>query len=179
MFRYSQASFNETIYEPGRMLDIETIEQLATCKWLDAVRNLLIIGATGAGKSYISNALCIVAIRQFKTAEYIRTNTMMSKMGQARIKRTYLDYVNRMAKLDMLVIDDFVLMDLDLDKRRDFFEVINSIDNQKARVIVLQLSVKSWYDLFSDSTYADACLDCVIHKTFRLELNGKNMRNTI
>lgn len=130
-----------------------------------------------AGKSYISNALCISAIRQFKTVKYIRANTMMSEMDQARIKGTYLDYVNHMASLDMLVIDDFGLMDLDLDKCRDFFEVIDSRDNLKSTVIVSQLPVKSWYDLFADNTYADACLDRIIHKAYRLELNGKNMRN--
>lgn len=118
--RYPHASFDDTIYEPDRMLDTETIERLATCKWLDEGRNLLITGATGAGKSYLSNALCVAAIKQFRTVKYIRANTMMSEMDQARIKGTYLEYVNHMAGLDMLVIDDFGLMDLDLDKCRDF-----------------------------------------------------------
>lgn len=78
--RYPHASFDDTIYEPDRMLDIGTIEQLATCKWLDEGRNLLITGATGAGKSYLSNALCIAAIRQFKTVKYIRGHFLMSGM---------------------------------------------------------------------------------------------------
>ncbi len=141
--RYPQASFDDTIYEPDRMLDTETIERLSTCKWLDEGRNLLITGATGAGKSYLSNALCISAIRLFKTVKYIRANTMMSEMDQARVKGTYLDYVNRMAKLDMLVIDDFGLMELDLDKCRDFFEVIDSRDNNHSTVVVSQLPVRS------------------------------------
>ena len=175
--RYPQASFDDSIYEPDRMLDTETIELLSTCKWLDDGRNLLITGATGAGKSYISNALCIAAIRQFKTVKYIRANTMMSEMDQARIKGTYLDYVKCMSQLDMLVVDDFGLMDLDIDKCRDFFEVIDSRDNRKSTVVVSQLPVKSWYDLFADNTYADACLDRIVHRAFRLELNGKNMRN--
>lgn len=175
--RYPQAAFDDTIYDPARMLDTETIERLATCKWIDEGRNLLITGATGAGKSYISNALCIAAIRQFRTVRYIRANTMMSEMDQARIKGTYLDYVNHLAGLDLLVIDDFGLMELDLDKCRDLFEIIDSRDNHKSTIIVSQLPVKSWYDLFADNTYADACLDRIIHKAFRLELNGKNMRN--
>lgn len=84
-----------------------------------------------------------------------------------------------MARLDLLVTDDFGLMDLDLDKCRDFFEVIDSRDSQKSTIIVSQLPVKSWYDLFADNTYADACLDRMIHKAFRLELKGKNMRNPV
>ena len=79
----------------------------------------------------------------------------------------------------MLVLDDFGLMELDIDKCRDLFEVIDSRDNRKSTVIVSQLPVKSWYELFSDNTYAEACLDRMIHKAFRLELNGKNMRNPI
>ena len=177
--RYPQASFDETIYEPDRMLDTETIEKLATCEWLDEGRNLLITGATGAGKSYISNALCVAAVKQFKTVKYIRANTMLSEMDQARIKGTYLEYVKYMSQLDMLVLDDFGLMELDIDKCRDLFEVIDSRDNRKSTVIVSQLPVKSWYELFSDNTYAEACLDRMIHKAFRLELNGKNMRNPI
>ena len=177
--RYPQASFDETIYEPDRMIDTETIEKLATCEWLDEGRNLLITGATGAGKSYISNALCVAAVKQFKTVKYIRANTMLSEMDQARIKGTYLEYVKYMSQLDMLVLDDFGLMELDIDKCRDLFEIIDSRDNRKSTVIVSQLPVKSWYELFSDNTYAEACLDRMIHKAFRLELNGKNMRNPI
>ena len=74
--RYPQASFDDTIYEPDRMLDTETIEQLATCKWLDEGRNLLITGATGAGKSYISNALCIAAISSIAQASPITDSTL-------------------------------------------------------------------------------------------------------
>lgn len=95
----------------------------------------------------------------------------MSEMDQTKIRGTYLNYVNHMVRLDMLVIDDFGLMDLDLDICRDFFEVINL----KSTVIVSQLPVKSWHDLFADNTYADACLDRIIHKAYRLELNGKNI----
>ncbi len=177
--RYPQASFDESIYDPDRQLNTATIEQLENCKWIDEGRNLLITGATGAGKSYIANALSIAAIKLFKTVKYIRANTLMNEMDNARIKGTYLDYVKNITQLDMLVIDDFGLMELDLDKCRDLFEVIDSRDNRKSTVIVSQLPVKSWYELFADNTYADACLDRIIHKAFRLELNGRNMRNPV
>lgn len=170
---------DKSIYEPGRMLDTASIEQLSTCKWIEEGRNLIITGATGAGKSYLANALCTAALRQFKSARYIRANTLMNELDQARIKSTYLDYINHMAKLELLVIDDFGLMELDLDKCRDLLEVIDSRDARKSTMFVSQLPVKSWYELFADSTYADACLDRMVHKAYRLELNGKNMRNPI
>lgn len=175
--RYPQADFDESLYEPDRILDTASIEKLSTCEWIEDGRNLIITGAAGTGKSYLSNALCISALRQFKTARYIRANTLMNELDQARVKSLYLEYVNQLANLDLLVIDDFGLMDLDLDKCRDLFEVIDSRDARKSIMIVSQLPVKSWYELFVDSTYADACLDRMIYKAYRLEFNGKNMRN--
>jgi len=175
--RYPQADFDESIYEPDRKLDTASIEKLSTCNWIEEGRNLIITGATGAGKSYLANALCIAALRRFKSARYIRANTLMNELDQARYKSIYLEYVNHVAGLDLLVIDDFGLMDLDLDKCRDLFEVIDSRDARKSILIVSQLPVKAWYELFSDSTYADACLDRLIHKAYRLEFNGRNMRN--
>lgn len=108
--KYPQADLDETIYEPDRLLDTTSIEQLATCHWIEEGRNLLITGATGAGKSYLANALCIAALRQFKTARYIRANTLMNELDQARIKSTYLEQINQLARLDLLIIDDFGLM---------------------------------------------------------------------
>ena len=175
--KYPQADLDETIYDPDRLLDTTAIERLSACGWIEEGRNLIITGATGAGKSYLANALCIAALRQFKPAKYIRANTLMNELERARLKSEYLDYVNQLAKLDLLIIDDFGLMELDLDKCRDLFEVIDSRESRKSTMVVSQLPVKAWYELFADSTYADACLDRIVHKAYRLELNGRNMRN--
>ena len=175
--RYPHADLDETIYHPDRLLDTASIEKLSTCEWIEEGRNLIITGATGAGKSFLANALCVSALRQFKSTKYIRANTLMNELDQARLKSTYLDYIREMTNYALLVIDDFGLMELDLDKCRDLFEVIDTRDARKSTMFVSQLPVKSWYSLFSDSTYADACLDRMIHKAYRLELNGKNMRN--
>lgn len=174
--KYPAADFDKSIYDPDRLLDTEMIEKLSTCDWITEGKNLIITGATGAGKSYIASALCVSALHQFKTVKYIRANTLMNELEQARIKSTFLDYINAMAKYDLLVIDDFGLMELDLDKCRDLFEVIETREARKSMIIVSQLPVKSWYQLFADNTYADACLDRIVHKAFRLEFNGRNMR---
>lgn len=175
--KYPQADLAETIYEPDRLLDTATIERLTTCHWIDEGRNLIITGAAGAGKSYLANALCTNALLQFKFAKYIRANTLMNELERARLKSEYLDYVNQLAGFDLLIIDDFGLMEMDLDKCRDLFEVIDSRESRKSTMFVSQLPVKAWYELFADSTYADAYLDRMVHKAYRLELNGRNMRN--
>jgi DNA replication protein DnaC len=86
------------------------------------------------------------------------------------------DYVNQMASYDLLVIDDFGLMELDVAKCRDLFEVIESRDCRKSTMIVSQFPVKRWWDFFKDNTYADACLSRMTSKAYRLECNGRDMR---
>lgn len=135
---------------------------------------------TAGGKTYLINAFCVTAMRQSNSVKYIKANTLMSEMEQARIKSTNLDYLNKLTKLDLLVIDDFGLMDLDLDKCRDLFEVLDTRDGRKSTVVISQFPVSSWFDMSSDNTYADACLTRITdkHHTYRLEMNGANMRNT-
>lgn len=101
----------------------------------------------------------------------------MGEMEQARIKSTNLDYLN---KLTILVIDDFGLMDLNLDKCRDLFEILDTRDRRKSTVVISPFPVSTWFDMFADNTYANACLTRITdkHHTYRLEMNGINMRET-
>ena len=95
--RYPDANLDNTIYDPARKLDTTSIERLATCHWIDEGRNLLITGMTSSGKTYLSNALCISAIRQLKTVRYIRANTLMLELEQAHLKSTYLEHVTALS----------------------------------------------------------------------------------
>ena len=175
--RYPEADFDQTIYDPERLLDTDTIERLVDCHWIDEGRNLLITGNAGTGKSYISNALCICALRQFKSVRYAKTSTMIYELEKADLENEHLDFLRRLAKTDLLVLDDFGLMDLDPDKCRNLFELIDAREARRSTIVVSQLPVKSWYDLFKDNTYADSCMDRLVHKAYRLEFHGKNMRN--
>ena len=176
--RYPAADLDETIYRPERQLDTQTIERLSTCHWIEEGKNLIVTGSSASGKTYLINAFCVTAMKQSKSVRYIKANTLMGEMERARIRSTNLDYLDRLTKLDLLVIDDFGLMDLDLDKCRDLFEVLDTRDGRKSTVAISQLPVISWFDMFSDNTYADACLTRITdkHHTYRLEMNGINMR---
>lgn len=176
--KYPNADFDESIYEPDRMLDTHTIELLQSCKWIDEPKNLLITGSAGAGKTHIANALCITALRQLRTVKYIRANTLLFESEKARKLNESYEYVNALSSYDLLVIDDFGLMELDMDKCRDLFEVIETRDSRKSTMIVSQLPVVKWWDLFKDNTYADACLSRMTSKAYRLECNGRDMRKS-
>ena len=93
------------------------------------------------------------------------------------ILQRYLNYTQKIAAFDLLVIDDFGLMELDIDKCRNLFEVIDIRDCRNSTMVISQIPVSNWYDMFKDNTYADACMDRIIHNAYRLEFNGRNMRN--
>lgn len=140
--RYPQAGLDDSIYEADRKLDHASIEKLAACHWIDEGRNLLITGMTSSGKTYLSNALCVSALRKLKTVRYIKASHLMLELEQARMKDTYMDQLALLSKVDLLAIDDFGLMELDLDKCRDLFEVIDGRDGRRSTIIISQFPVK-------------------------------------
>ena len=174
--KYPDADFDDALYEPDRMLDTHTIELLQKCDWIDEPKNLLITGSAGAGKTHIANALCITALHQLRSVKYIRANRLLQESEKARQAGTALEYTNEMAAYDLLVVDDFGLMDLDIEKCHDLFEVFETRDSRKSTMVVSQLPVIKWWDLFGDNTYADACLSRITSKAYRLECNGRDMR---
>lgn len=175
--KYPTADIDDSIYDADRLIDTGTVEKLAECSWIEEGKNLLITGSTGSGKTYISNALCISALRKFLTVKYIKASTLIYELEQAQVTGEYLNYTQKISAYDLLVIDDFGLMELDIDKCRNLFEVIDSRDCRHSTMVISQIPVSKWYEMFNDNTYADACMDRIIHKAYRLEFNGRNMRN--
>ena len=129
-----------------------------------------------AGKTHVGNALCISALHQLHTVKYIRATPLINEALKARDNGNETDYVNRMASYDLLAIDDFGLMELTMDKCRLLFEILETRDCHKATMIISQLPVSKWWDMFVDNTYADACLSRIVHKAHRLEFKGRDMR---
>ncbi len=176
--RFKDADLDDSIYDPARMLDTQAIELLSKCEWVEEGKNLLITGMSSSGKTYLSCALCVAALRKLKDVGYIKASVLMRELERARKKDTYMEYLEEKLALDLLVIDDFGLMELDLDKCRDLFEVIDGRDGRRSTIIVSQFPVEKWYDMFSNATYAEACLSRITDKkhAYRLEMNGRSMR---
>lgn len=175
--KYPGADFDDSIYDPERMLDTYIIEELAKCKWVEQGKNLIITGKTSSGKSYLANALCICALREFKTVKYIKASQLINELAKAEKTDSYQELLNQMAAYDLLAVDDFGLMNLDINKCRNLFEVFDSRDPHKSTLVISQIPVSAWYDMFQEHTYAEACLARLLSEAYRLEMNGKNMRN--
>lgn len=174
--RYQDASFDDSLNDASRKLNTGLISSLSDGSWINKGKNLLITGLTGAGKTYLSNAFCVQAIQHFHPARYLKASRLMEEMEKARIQQQYMDYIDKTSRLDLLVIDDFGLMQLDLDKCRDLFEIIDSREGRKSTVIVSQYPVSGWFEMFRNDTYADACMSRITNNAYRIEMNGRNMR---
>ena len=176
--RYPDADIDQSIYEEGRRLNYSLIEKLAKGEWVKDRKNLLITGMTSSGKSYLTNALCIISAKNLHTVHYIRANRLMMLLESARMEGAYLKILDTYNGYDLLAIDDFGLMDLDIDKCRDLFEIIDGREGRKSTIVVSQLPIKNWFDLFRENTYADATLArlCDKNHSYRLEMNGRSMR---
>lgn len=174
--KYPAADLDSSLYDPERQLNTHVIELLAKGDWIDEPNNLLITGGAGAGKTHVACALCVTALHQMRTVKYIRANYLLQESAHAHSEDNYYEYSNKMAGYDLLVIDDLGLMDLNLDKCRDLFEIIEARDCRKSTVIISQMPVASWYQLFGDNTYADACLSRMTSKAYRLDFPGRDRR---
>lgn len=177
--KFPGATFDESIYSPERQLDIITIERLMDMQWVEEGRNLLITGLTGAGKSYFANALAISALKQFKTVRYAKSDLLLKEFDALKITNEpakALRYIEELSTVDLLIIDDFGLMELDLDKCRNLFTILDGREGRRSTIVVSQIPVSEWYDMFKNSTYADACLDRLLHRAFRLNFQGQSLR---
>lgn len=174
--RYPEAAIDDSINDPERNLDTHLISMLEKCDWIFGARDLIVTGMTGTGKTYISNALLRRALEYGLAGRYVRAGTILHELEAADTLGNLPDKLVQISKFDLLVIDDFGLMKLDLDKCRNLFELIDSRTGRHSTVLVSQIPVSEWYDLFSNATYADAVLDRLTHQAYRLEMNGPSMR---
>lgn len=174
-FRY-KTSLEDLKLDKARGLDDMLLASLATSEYITKGEAILITGATGCGKSYLASALghqaCVLGYR----AAYFNTQKLMLKTKMARLEGTILKFFDKLAKTDLLIIDDFGLTHLEQQQRIDFMEMIEDRHGKKSTIIVSQLPVSSWYDIIGEETIADAILDRLVHSSYRIELKGESLR---
>lgn len=170
------ACLEDVNYEHPRNLDRAMIQRLATCQWIERHENVTITGPTGLGKSWIACALANHACRQGHTSLYRRVPRLLHEMQIARADGTYVKELARIARIDLLILDDWGLSVLEESERRDVLEIIEDRDGRKSTLVTSQLAVKAWHDTIGDPTIADAIMDRLVHKAHRIELRGRSMR---
>jgi DNA replication protein DnaC len=174
-FRY-KASLEELKLDRTRGLDDLLLASLSTGDYLTKGESVLITGATGCGKSYLASALghqaCLLGFK----AAYFNTQKLMLKTKMSRLEGTAIKFFDRIAKTDLLILDDFGLTHLEKQHQLDLMEIIEDRHGKKSTIIVSQLPVQSWYEVIGEETIADAILDRLLHSSYRIELTGDSLR---
>lgn len=174
--RIAEASLEGIDYPPRRELDKAAVRQLGSCVWVAEHQVVLITGATGTGKTYVACALAQQACRKGHRAMYRRAPRFFDELRVARADGSYPRMLARIARIDVLVIDDFGLAPLAETERRDLLEVLEDRYGNRATVITSQLPPERWHDYLADPTVADAICDRVLHGAHRIALKGPSRR---
>jgi len=163
---------------PTRGIDKSIIRSMATCGWVRAKQNVIVIGATGTGKSFIGSALAQAACRAGFRALRTRVPRLLQELAVARADGTYIERLNKLAQLHVLVLDDFLVSPIKDSERRDLLEVLEDRYDKSSTVITSQVPTKSWHETLADPTVADAICDRTVHNAHVLSLKGPSIRKT-
>jgi DNA replication protein DnaC len=158
----------------SRGIDRALLASLATCQWIKRRHNLLITGATGAGKTWLSCALSHTACRQGMTAGYHRLPALMQDLDLARHDGRYKKLMRALGRTDLLVLDDLGVAPLSIEQLRDLLEIIDERYQKRSTLITSQLPVANWHEALGDPTMADAILDRVVHNAYKIDLKGED-----
>ena len=174
--RLSSACIEDIDYAARRELDRSVVRQLATCRWVGEHQNVLITGKTGTGKTYLACALAQQACRQGYRALYRRAPRLYQELALARADGTYQRALAKLARVDVLVIDDWAMAPLAAEQRQDLLEILEDRYGNRSTIIASQLDTKRYHDYLGDPTVADAVCDRLLHNAHRLVLQGPSRR---
>ncbi len=170
------ASVAEIDYQHPRDIKQSQIAQLASSDWINRAQNLLITGPCGSGKTYLACALGHNACLLGYSVRYFRLSRLLLELTQAKADGTYYKKLKLLAKIQMMIIDDWGLEPLKPAHRNDLMEIMDDRHGHTSSVVISQLPTDEWYASIGDNTLADAILDRLMHNSHRLQLKGESMR---
>lgn len=174
--RYTNACIEDIEASTARGLDKALIKKLATCQLIIDKLNLIISGQTGTGKSYVGCAVAMQACRKGFRVVYRRASRLYDDLALARAEGSYQRLLARLARVDLLVIDDFGLTETKEADAEGLLEVLEDRYNNRSTIITSQLAIKDWHEYLPEPTIADAICDRVVHNAYRIDLKGPSRR---
>ncbi len=173
--KFPNADIADYRSDPDRVIDEKILFSLFDCSFIDQKKNVIVSGPCGTGKTWLVCALAIKAITQFRSVRFYSASRLIMEM-KTKDEKSYLKFLEQLAKKDLLILDDVGLMSLDYSSCRIFFDVLESRYENGSTIYISQYPVDEWYSVFENATYADASLSRVINKAYRLEVSGKDFR---
>lgn len=163
-------------FKTPRALDKSLVVRLTDSRWIKKAQNVIILGPTGVGKTYMACAIANSACRNGHTAMYKRAPRLYQEIAIARADGSYPKLMNRLSKIKVLIIDDFCIAPMSDPERRDLLEVLEDRQAISSTIIATQVPVECWIEHIGDPTLADAILDRLVHNAHKIYLKGESMR---
>jgi DNA replication protein DnaC len=172
------ANPREIDFQHPRGMKQSMIAALLQCDWLSKSQNLLITGPCGSGKTHIACALGHQACMKGYSVKYYRLSRLLLELTQAKAAGSYSKALQALAKVDLLILDDWGLESFTAPQRNDLMEIMDDRHESSSTAIISQLPTDQWYQSIGDNTLADAILDRLMHNAHRIKLNGESIRKT-
>lgn len=175
-FYDSTASLADVNYKPERKLDQGLIEELGTNEYIHNHLNIILIGASGCGKTWFSCAFGINACQARIKTKYIRLPELFSEFEAKRIQGQFRQYLKQLQKYDLLILDEFLLVAANPTERNDLLELMESRTNRRSTIFCSQWTPEGWHERLGAGPVADAILDRIVNSSYTIELYGNSMR---
>jgi DNA replication protein DnaC len=172
----TRASLDNVLCDPERGIDKAAMRTLSTCQWIKSKHNVIVVGKTGVGKSYVGAALADAACRSGYRAIFFRVPRLLEELALARASGVYASLLAKLSRIDVLVLDDLLLNPMTDTERRDLLEVIEDRYDRTSTVVTTQMPTKTWHEALGDPTIADAICDRLVHNAHLLKLGGPSIR---
>lgn len=163
-------------YHSDRDLDKNLITKLSSCTYIEEHRNVIIMGATGAGKTYIGCALGNAACRRFVRVKYIRLPELLVELAIARGNGTIRKVMNQYRKYGLLILDEWLLMPLDATAALDLLEIVEARHENASTIFISQCAPAGWHSMIGEGRIADAVVDRILHSSYEIVISGDSMR---
>jgi len=170
------ASVENIEYLPDRNLDKALISRLGNCAYVLEANNVIILGATGAGKTYLASALGMAANRNFYAVSYIRLPELLAELAISRGDGTYRKVMKKYKQVKLLILDEYLLFPLKESEARDLLEIVEARHKVASTIFCSQFAVAGWYAKIGEPTLADAICDRIVHNSYTIKIDGDSMR---
>jgi DNA replication protein DnaC len=171
---FSDACIEDIEYHADRKLDRAQITRLSTCNYVQEKHNLIILGASGAGKTYMSCAFGIAACRNFYTVKYIRLPDLLNEFAVARGEGVFQKVMKQYKRVSLLILDEWLLIPLSNSEARDLLEIVEARHQKNSTIFNSQFAPEGWHGKIGEGTLADAILDRIVHDSYTIFIDGED-----
>jgi DNA replication protein DnaC len=174
--RFPNACIEDVNFAASRGLDRRQVLALAQGEWIKAKEQIILTGQTGTGKTWLACAFGHQAARLDHSVLYVRMPRLFEDMAMARLDGRFPKLVDKLARVQLLILDDWGTHGLTDQQRLDLLELFEERYQRRSTIITAQLPVSGWHDMIGEPTIADAILDRIVHNAHRIDLKGDSMR---